>query len=102
MGEQDEPAGGLHGFALDKEFLRSPKGVLMEAELVTVWALQVPPPQTPSSVPPLLPGLSPSTSCSSPLFSLRDRLVSPLLRSLLSFASDPPPPAPPSASPAIC
>ncbi|KAH0626172.1 hypothetical protein JD844_000987 [Phrynosoma platyrhinos] len=33
MGEQEDPSGGLQGFALDKEFLRSPKGVLMEAEL---------------------------------------------------------------------
>ncbi|XP_077171328.1 CKLF-like MARVEL transmembrane domain-containing protein 5 [Paroedura picta] len=33
MGEQEEAAGGLPGFALDKDFLRSPKGVLMEAEL---------------------------------------------------------------------
>uniref|UniRef100_A0A8D2JFA4 CKLF like MARVEL transmembrane domain containing 5 n=1 Tax=Varanus komodoensis TaxID=61221 RepID=A0A8D2JFA4_VARKO len=30
---REEAPGGLRGFALDKEFLRSPKGVLMEAEL---------------------------------------------------------------------
>uniref|UniRef100_H9GTK1 Uncharacterized protein n=1 Tax=Anolis carolinensis TaxID=28377 RepID=H9GTK1_ANOCA len=35
MGEHGDPAGGLQGFALDKEFLSSPKGILMEAELVT-------------------------------------------------------------------
>ncbi|XP_062814225.1 CKLF-like MARVEL transmembrane domain-containing protein 5 [Anolis carolinensis] len=33
MGEHGDPAGGLQGFALDKEFLSSPKGILMEAEL---------------------------------------------------------------------
>ncbi|XP_077773027.1 CKLF-like MARVEL transmembrane domain-containing protein 5 isoform X1 [Podarcis muralis] len=33
MGEPQEGPGGLRGFSLDKEFLRSPKGVVMEAEL---------------------------------------------------------------------
>ncbi|XP_061445131.1 CKLF-like MARVEL transmembrane domain-containing protein 5 isoform X1 [Rhineura floridana] len=33
MGEPQDASGGLRGFSLDKEFLRSPKGVLMGAEL---------------------------------------------------------------------
>ncbi|KAJ6653086.1 hypothetical protein lerEdw1_010172, partial [Lerista edwardsae] len=49
MGEHDEAAGGLQGFALDKDFLRSPKGVLMGAELVTDPG---PPELTPAALPP--------------------------------------------------
>lgn len=55
MGEQDEAAGGLPGFALDKDFLRSPKGVLMEAELVT----ERDPPLLSSASPPSLRPLPP-------------------------------------------